>query len=249
MTCALEKNTFPDCLISFGLTRQEAVIYETLLKHGEMTGYEVSKETGISRSNAYASLAGLADKGAAYLIKGEAVKYTPVPVPQFVESTLASLAEKGEFLKAHAPARRDTTDGYITIQGAANIRGKIRQMLADMEHRLYMMAPSDIVAQFCGELSEKISGGKKVVLLTERLPAELTELSGKLDEAAESAVYITDAEPGQIRMIVDSAYVMTGEFTGSESDTCLYSGQKNLVSVMKEALKNKITLLNLGGYK
>ncbi len=249
MTCALEKNTFPDCLISFGLTRQEAVIYETLLKHGEMTGYEVSKETGISRSNAYASLAGLADKGAAYLIKGEAVKYTPVPVPQFVESTLASLAEKGEFLKAHAPARRDTTDGYITIQGAANIRGKIRQMLADMEHRLYMMAPSDIVAQFCGELSEKISGGKKVVLLTDRLPAELTELSGKLDEAAESAVYITDSEPGQIRMIVDSAFVMTGEFTGSESDTCLYSGQKNLVSVMKEALKNKITLLNLGGYK
>ena len=245
MTCSLEKNTFPDCLISFGLTRQEAVIYETLLKHGEMTGYEVSKETGISRSNAYASLAGLADKGAAYLIKGEAVKYTPVPVPQFVESTLASLAEKGEFLKAHAPARRDTTDGYITIQGAANIRGKIHQMLADMEHRLYMMAPSDIVAQFCGELSEKISGGKKVVLLTERLPAELTELSGKLDEAAESAVYITDAEPGQIRMIVDSAYVMTGEFTGSESDTCLYSGQKNLVSVMKEALKNKITLLNI----
>ncbi len=249
MTCALNKNTFPDCLISFGLTRQEAVIYETLLKHGEMTGYEVSKETGISRSNAYASLAGLADKGAAYLIKGEAVKYTPVPVPQFVESTLASLAEKGEFLKAHAPARRDTTDGYITIQGAANIRGKIRQMLADMEHRLYMMAPSDIVAQFCGELSEKISGGKKVVLLTDKLPAELAELSGKLDEAAESAVYITDAEPGQIRMIVDSAYVMTGEFTGSESDTCLYSGQKNLVSVMKEALKNKITLLNLGGYK
>jgi len=245
MTCALEKNTFPDCLISFGLTRQEAVIYETLLNHGEMTGYEVSKETGISRSNAYASLAGLADKGAAYLIKGEAVKYTPVPVPQFVESTLASLAEKGEFLKAHAPARRDTTDGYITVQGAANIRGKIRQMLADMEHRLYMMAPSDIVAQFCGELSEKISGGKKVVLLTDRLPAELTELSGKLDEAAESAVYITDAEPGQIRMIVDSAYVMTGEFTGSESDTCLYSGQKNLVSVMKEALKNKITLLKL----
>ena len=245
MTCALEKNTFPDCLISFGLTRQEAVIYETLLKHGEMTGYEVSKETGISRSNAYASLAGLADKGAAYLIKGEAVKYTPVPVPQFVESTLASLAEKGEFLKAHAPARRDTTDGYITIQGAANIRGKIRQMLADMEHRLYMMAPSDIVAQFCGELSEKISGGKKIVLLTEKLPAELTELSGKLDEAAESAVYITDAEPGQIRMIVDSAYVMTGEFTGSESDTCLYSGQKNLVSVMKEALKNKITLLKI----
>ena len=284
MTSTLEKNTVTDCLISFGLTRQEAVIYETLLAHGEMTGYEVSKETGISRSNAYASLAGLADKGAAYLIKAEAVKYTPVPVPQFVESSLASLAEKGEFLKVNAPARRDSSDGYITIQGAANIRGKIRQMLADMEHRLYLMAASDIVAQFAGELSEQISGGKKVVLLTDALPPELagtlgasekpqieaaksqrkaaqTEKTQKIasahnDESAgtttiggqqESAVYVTDAEPGQIRLIVDSAYVLTGEFTGSESDTCLYSGQKNLVSVMKEALKNKITLLAIGG--
>ena len=30
---------------------------------------------------------------------------------------------------------------------------------------------------------------------------------------------------------------------GDEHDTCLYSGQKNLVEVMKEALKDKITLL------
>ena len=50
---------FIDNLISFGLTRQEATIYTALLTHGDMTGYEVSKETGISRSNAYAALSNL----------------------------------------------------------------------------------------------------------------------------------------------------------------------------------------------
>ena len=245
MACFLENSTVTDCLISYGLTRQEAVIYETLLKHGEMTGYEVAKETGISRSNAYASLAGLADKGAAYLIKGETAKYTPVPVPQFVTNTLASLAEKGEFLKAHAPVRQDTSDGYITVQGALNIRNKIRQMLADMEHRLYVMAPSDVISQFSDELIAQLTAGKKVVVLTDGLSKELVESLCEAAESDDSMIYITDAEPGQIRLITDSAYVMTGEFTGSESDTCLYSGQKNLVSVMKEALKNKITLLSL----
>ena len=238
MACIFQNTTVTDSLISFGLTRQEAVIYETLLKHGEMTGYEVAKETGISRSNAYASLAGLADKGAAYLIKGEAVKYTPVPVAQFVTNTLASLAEKGEFLKT-----RDTTDGYITIQGAANIRNKIRQMLAETQHRLYVMAPSDIVAQFSDELVGHLTAGKKVVVLTDGLSQKLIESLLNAVKSEDSAVYITNAEPGQIRLITDSAYVLTGELTGSESDTCLYSGQKNLVSVMKEALKNKITLL------
>ncbi|MCR4714671.1 MAG: hypothetical protein K5751_09905 [Treponemataceae bacterium] len=243
MACFLENSTVTDCLISYGLTRQEAVIYETLLKHGEMTGYEVAKETGISRSNAYASLAGLADKGAAYLIKGETAKYTPVTVPQFVNNTLASLAEKGEFLKTHAPVRQDTSDGYITVQGALNIRNKILQMLDETQHRLYVMAPSDIIAQFSDELVAQLTAGKKVVVLTDGLSQKLIESLLNAVKSEDSAVYITNAEPGQIRLITDSAYVLTGELTGSESDTCLYSGQKNLVSVMKEALKNKITLL------
>jgi hypothetical protein len=42
---------------------------------------------------------------------------------------------------------------------------------------------------------------------------------------------------------VDSSFVLTGEISGSEHDTCLYSGQQNLVNLMKEALKNKIELL------
>ena len=44
-------------------------------------------------------------------------------------------------------------------------------------------------------------------------------------------------------MITDSNYVLTGELFGGQHDTCLYSGQENLVEVMKEALKDKIILL------
>ena len=58
-----------------------------------------------------------------------------------------------------------------------------------------------------------------------------------------ATVYETKIEEGQIRFITDSSYVLTGELTDDEHNTCLYSGQKNLVEVMKEALKNKITLL------
>jgi hypothetical protein len=44
-------------------------------------------------------------------------------------------------------------------------------------------------------------------------------------------------------LITDSSFVLTGIFSGNSHDTCLYSGQQNLVDVMKEALKNKIELL------
>lgn len=43
-------------LVQFGLTRQEANIYMCLLRNKDLSGYEVSKLTGISRSNVYLSL-------------------------------------------------------------------------------------------------------------------------------------------------------------------------------------------------
>ena len=48
----MEQTSFTERLMEFGLTRQEASIYQCLLTEGKVTGYEVAKQTGISRSNA-----------------------------------------------------------------------------------------------------------------------------------------------------------------------------------------------------
>ena len=225
------ENSFLDNLVSFGLTRQEAQIYSTLLLHGQMTGYEVSKETGISRSNVYAALSALVEKGAAYLIEGESTKYTPVTIKKFTENVLSDLSRKAKDLEKNAPQQLVQQEGYITILGAANIRNKIREMLLATELRLYIMAPAVILSEFDAELQELITAGKKVVILSDNY-----KLKG-------AKIYETKTEEGQLRFITDSAYVLTGELTGSTHDSALYSGQQNLVSVMKEALKNKIILL------
>ncbi len=53
-------------LMHFGMSRQEATVYLRLIEAGKQTGYEIARDTGISRSNVYASLAALVEKGAAY---------------------------------------------------------------------------------------------------------------------------------------------------------------------------------------
>lgn len=223
---------FIDSLNDFGLTRQEGSIYCALLNHGEMTGYEVAKDTGISRSNVYAGLTALVEKGAAYLVQGEATKYRPVEISRFTENRISELKKTALWLEKHAPRKVISCDGYITIIGAKNIKNKIRQMLAETELRLYMMAPAEVLGEFENELAEIVKAGKKVVLLTKDF-----KLAG-------AKIYETKPEQGQLRFITDSSYVLTGELTGDEHDTCLYSGQKNLVEVMKEALKDKIKLLS-----
>lgn len=226
-------NSFLEYLKDFGFTGIEATIYETLLKNGAMTGYEVSKETGISRSNVYSALAALADKGAAYLSEGEATKYLPVEIKTFTDNFSRELKKKAELLVSNAPKPVEKMDGYITINGTRHIEDKIREMLSAVELRVYFMAEKNLLWEYMDILKDLSDAGKKIVILSREV-----ELKG-------ATVYDTDPEPGQIRLITDSKYVLTGSLTGRESDTCLYSGQPNLVDVMKEALKNRISLIEL----
>ena len=83
-----------------------------------------------------------------------------------------------------------------------------------------------------------IEAGKKVVVLS-----DFGDFSLEDSFLAGSIFHQTETGKNQVRLIVDSSFVLTGEISGSEHDTCLYSGQQNLVNLMKEALKNKIELL------
>ena len=85
-----------DALMCFGLTRQESTIYLTLLSDGALTGYEVAKRTGISRSNTYTALACLVDKGAAWLMEGTPVRYIPVEIEEFSNNKLKHLEQMSE---------------------------------------------------------------------------------------------------------------------------------------------------------
>lgn len=215
----------------FGLTRLEAQIYIQLLTQTEMTGYEMAKQTGISRSNVYSSLNGLVEKGAAYMIEGEATKFTAVPVSDFLKNRISELKKKAEEIIAEAPKQQVQSTGYITVKSSRNIKNKISKMLEEVQLRLYILAESSLIEEYRIQLEKLVKEGKKVVILTDSFL-----LKG-------AKIYRTNVEKGQLRFITDSNFVLTGELTGSETDTCLYSGQNNLVEIMKEALKNKITLI------
>ncbi len=224
-------------LVQLGLTRQEANIYLCLLQNKDLSGYEVSKITGISRSNVYGALASLVEKGAAYLLEGETNKYTAVMIEEFCENRIRRLKELKQELSAQIPQIRDSSEGYITISSHRHITDKIYNMLEHVEYRVYLSMPTVYLEQFRRHLEQLSADGKKVVLLVSELPP--TEIKG-------SIVYQTDRQcDGQLRLIVDSSFVLTGEMTGSVTDSCLYCGQKNFVDVFKDSLRNEIKLIQL----
>ena len=102
-------------LTYFNLTRQEATLYLTLLAEGRLTGYEATKLTGISRSNTYTALAGLVEKGAAYVLEGKATRYTPVPLDEFCENRVRRLQELKEELLRELPSTSPVSYTHLTL--------------------------------------------------------------------------------------------------------------------------------------
>ncbi|MEG0798254.1 MAG: helix-turn-helix domain-containing protein [Acidaminococcaceae bacterium] len=221
-------------LMYFNLTRQEATIYLTLLTVGQMTGYEAAKQTGVSRSNTYTALAGLVDKGAAYMLEDTAMRYTAVPADEFCTNRIRQMQACQANLLAKIPTAQNEVEGYITIKGAPAILHKLKNMIAKAQYRLYVSAATGVLGELTEDLQVAVAQGRKVVIITE--PG--FQLAG-------AQVYFAAQPDKQIRLIADSAKVLTGDLEEGANATCLYSGKHNLVDLFKDALKNEIKLIEL----
>lgn len=232
----VQLNSWIDKLMQFGLTRQAATIYLCLLRNQEMSGYEVSKMTGISRSNVYSALAGLVENGAAYLLEGATSKYIAVSLDEFCQNKIRYMTTLKQDLIENMPRMDVNCEGYITISSHRHIMDKIYNMLVNIEYRAYISMPIMYLEVFRPQLQELIDKGKKIVLLIDK-PLDIP-IDG-------SIVYVREKADNQLRLIVDSTQVLTGEMTGAETDSALYCAQKNFVNVFKDSLRNEIRLIEL----
>ena len=219
-------------LTYFNLTRQEATLYLTLLAEGRLTGYEATKLTGISRSNTYTALAGLVEKGAAYVLEDKATRYTPVPLDEFCENRVRRLQELKEELLRELPSTSQSVDGYITIKGATEIINKLKNTIVKAKARIYVSATDSAIEALRGELTEAVGRGLKVV-------------AGRPFVLEGAIIYYAHKPNSQIRLIADSQEVLTGDLADGSNSTCLYSSKQNLVDLFKDALKNEIKLIEL----
>lgn len=222
-------------LTHFNLTKQEATLYVLLLKEGYLTGYEAAKQTGISRSNTYTALAGLVEKGAAYVLEeGKVTRYTPVAPEEFCTNKIDRLQEIKQKVLSQLPVLKSDAEGYITIKGELEIINKLKNTVRQAEARIYVSANKRVMELLKSELIDALDRGLKVVII-----------SDKQFTLPQAICYGTEKQNEQIRLIADSQTVVTGDLEDEENSTCLYSCKRNLVDLFKDALKNEIKLIEL----
>ena len=103
-------------------------------------------------------------------------------------------------------------------------------MLIKAKERVYISLSQNLLEVVITSLEEVRKKGIKLVIITD-----------KNFNFEGATIYTSEKEPTQVRLIVDSKHVLTGDI----KDTCLYSSNNNLVKVFKEALTNEIKLIEL----
>nr|WP_206762860.1 TrmB family transcriptional regulator [Brevibacillus laterosporus] len=86
-------------LHKLGFSQYESKAYVSLIQQAPATGYEVSKRSGVPRSMIYEVLGKLIDRGAAYLVPTDPVKYAPVPAKQMLERLRNNMEETIHYLE------------------------------------------------------------------------------------------------------------------------------------------------------
>lgn len=214
-------------LKNIGFTQQESIIYITLCKHGELTGYEAAKLSGISRSNAYAALSSLVDKGSAYIIEGTSIKYIAVTKDELINNATRFFNENLSIIKESLDYNPITNDPYVTITNPNHVIDKIKNMIMKSNHRLYFSATNEIIHTFHHELVDAADRQIKIVILSPEEPD------------CHYDVHHPTYSHESLKLIVDTEEVITGTL-----NQALYSRNKTLVRLIREAIINEIELIN-----
>ena len=158
----------------------------------------------------------------------------PVPLNEFCKNRVRKLEESARWLQELMPSEKAYAEGYITIEGAENILNKIKNLLSQVDQRVYISCTRNYLLLLIRELDALMEARKKVVIITDQ-PATFHN----------AKVYLGESRGMQVGVIADSKYVLTGEYGEGSMNTCLYSGQKNFVELYKTALANEIKLLSI----
>jgi HTH-type transcriptional regulator, sugar sensing transcriptional regulator len=218
--------TLTDALRNLGFTQQEAIIYTKLTQSPSMTGYEAAKTCGISRSNAYASLSNLVEKGYAYTIEGNPVHYLAITKTDLIANAKRDFSKTIELIEEKLTANVTTSEPYITVTGEKSILNKLKNIISQAEQRIYLSVNNMILREIEEELVVACEKGLKIVILSSE------------DISCGEHTYYHTTRNASIKLITDTKEILAGTL-----NQCLYSKNATLVNIIRESIIDEISLI------
>ena len=134
-------------LMSLGFSEYEARVYIGLLRKSPATAYEISKNTGIPRANAYGTCESLVRKNAVEIIDDRPARFAPVPPEMLLANIAKQTTELCNVVVKNLKSLSQNEDhAFIwSLRGEGPVNAKISEMIADAQSHIWIKAASELL--------------------------------------------------------------------------------------------------------
>ncbi len=226
-----------DKLVKLGFSEYEAKAYVALLRESPVTGYQLSKQSGVPRSMIYEVLGKLTARGAAMTLrKGGATKYAPVPAAEFLDQLHREHEELIFSLKDDLAALTSASDlEYVwNIEGHENIMAKAEEMIRQAKARIYLALLPVTFPALQPALEEAIRRRVRVVVYTTSdldLPGGQVVVAPVFEDARDRV------EGLMLILVVDREEVLIGERLTATQARASWTSSPLLVFIAEHHLR------------
>jgi sugar-specific transcriptional regulator TrmB len=226
-----------DNLVKIGFSEYEAKAYVALLRKNPVTGYELSKLSGVPRSMIYEVLGKLTARGAAITLYKEGVtKYAPMPAAELLEKLRQEYEGLISLLQADLAALITASDlDYVwNIEGEENVMAKAREAIGQAQSRVHLALSPAVFPSLTPALEEAIGRGLRVVVYTMSpldLPGDQVVIASTPEEAQDQAGGL-----GLI-LVIDGEEVLIGEWLTTAQARASWTRSPLLVSIAEHHLR------------
>ncbi|KGA96028.1 transcriptional regulator [Alkalihalobacillus alcalophilus ATCC 27647 = CGMCC 1.3604] len=154
-------------LQKLGFSKYECKAYIGLLRNSPVTGYEISKRSGVPRSMIYEVVGKLVDKGAVYTVPSDPVTYAPLPAKELLSRLRQNFDESFNFLEKQLESleTEQEVDVIRRISTDEHVLAEMLDMVSKAKDELWLSLWSPQVAPILEEVKNRIDEGLEVYSL------------------------------------------------------------------------------------
>jgi HTH-type transcriptional regulator, sugar sensing transcriptional regulator len=228
-------------LQDLNFTQYESRAYLSLLEQGNVTGYELAKNSGIPASKIYQVLNKLMEKEVIIAVDSEPVKYTPLP-PKEVLSRL-----KGDYLDTVNDLdsklediynKQKLSDNYIwNISGRETILRRVCEFIGEAKKQIYLSVWDEEVEEIKEALIEADS--KKINVSIVHFGEDLLNIGTEFKHGREHQIRQQRGER-RLAMEVDEEKVILCHFHENGDSNAVWTTNKGLILLAKDYIIHDI---------
>ena len=226
-----------DKLVQIGFSEYEAKAYVALLRESPVTGYQLSKMSGVPRSMIYEVLGKLVTRGAAMTLRKEGgTQYAPVPAAEFLDKLHREQEQLFASLQSDLDSLGSAPDlDYVwNIEGYENILAKAEEMIGQARESIYLALKPDTFVALQPMLEEAVQRGVRAVIYTASaldLPGGQVVVTPMSEEAA------SRVEGLGLILVVDGEGVLISEWLTASQARASWASSPLLVFIAEHHLR------------